>query len=136
MAIPTIDAGMPRPPVKRNGRSRRRGLDSELLWRGVERNSDQMLVKAPRLKSKKAMAIRVKMTLRVHIRENGNRRVMGFRGGAEDAAVGDSMGTASSVGTWAYPALGLVPNTIFFMRWPMANPASYLSFRKREVFFG
>ena len=134
VAIPTVDAGMPRPPVKRNGRSRRWGLDSEGLWRGVERNSDQILVKAPRLKSKKAMEMRVKLTLRVHIREKGNCRVTGFRGVVEDVGEGESMGTASSVGIWAYPALGFVPKTIFLMRWPIANPASYFSLRKRDVF--
>ena len=48
VASPTVVAGIPRPPVKKNGRDM---VDSAGL-RGVERNSDHRFVKEPSWKSK------------------------------------------------------------------------------------
>lgn len=57
VATPTVDAGIPSPPVNKRGRSRRIGvgvsgsLAAGARYRGVDRNSDHMLPKAPRWKS-------------------------------------------------------------------------------------
>ena len=68
VAKPTVAAGIPRPPVKTKGRDR----ESSEVGRGVERKSDQIFVKAPRWKSKKAPVIRVKITFLVQMRLKGN----------------------------------------------------------------
>lgn len=49
-----------------------RERESVEVGRGVERKSDQMFVKAPRWKSKKAPVMRVKITFLVQIRLKGN----------------------------------------------------------------
>jgi hypothetical protein len=71
VASPTVAAGIPRPPVKVNGRE----TGESGAERGVERKSDQRFVNAPRWKSKNAVVIKVKITFFVKIRWKGRVRV-------------------------------------------------------------
>lgn len=66
MAIPTLRGGMPRPPVKWNGRCVGFGwavLVDGVGETGVERNTNQRLLKVPRWVAIIEWAIRVHITL-------------------------------------------------------------------------
>jgi hypothetical protein len=94
VASPTVEAGIPRPPVKWNGR------EEELVERGVERKRDQRFVKAPRWKSKNAVVRRVRRTLRVKIRVKGRvwvERGFSLKSGSEG---GDSVSFEGSMAYW------------------------------------
>lgn len=79
VARPTVEAGMPRPPVKTHGRDC--AAVSSRVDRGLERKSVHKFVNAPSWKSNSASVTRVNITFRVQTRLNGRDLIVRFSAG-------------------------------------------------------